>query len=236
VARRHALCGLAAVASLLAAAPARAGDAVCEPPSTPAANVVVIQGGGFVLPGWADVGVCKALARHGFRAVNITYPLHDLPGAVTTTMRKLRRERRRGLPVCAIGLSSGGTLAELAAVEGQLPAVAVAAPTNLLDWAPGGAASEREWSNRAEYWRDVGASRRERRAASPIFRIGARPSPLLLFHSPGDEVVPIAQARSLARQLPGTRLRRLRERHLQDQSYRKPAFRWLRANCSRAAS
>ena len=230
--RRRALCGLAAIAYLLAAAPAQASDPVCRPSKPAAATVVVIEGGGFVLPGWADLGTCRALARHGFRAVSISYPLHDLPGAVKTTMRKLRRERRHGLPVCVLGESSGGTLAELAAVEGRVPAaVAVAAPTNLLDWSPGGPAAEREWSSPAAYWRDVGATRRERRAASPLFRIGARPSPLLLFHSPEDEVVPIAQARSLAGKVPGAQLRRLRGRHLQSQAFRKPAFAWLRANC-----
>jgi pimeloyl-ACP methyl ester carboxylesterase len=231
LARRSALCGLAVVASLLVAAPAHAGDPVCRPSKPAVATVVVIEGGGFVLPGWADLGTCRALARHGFRAVNVSYPLHDLPGAVSTTMRKIRRERRHGLPVCALGESSGGTLAELAAVEGRAPAVAVAAPTNLLDWSPGGAASEREWSSPAAYWRDVGATRRERRAASPIFRIGTGPSPLLLFHSPKDEVVPIAQARSLASKVPGARLKRLRGRHLQSQAFRRPAFAWLRANC-----
>jgi acetyl esterase/lipase len=233
--RRSALSGVAVVASLLVTAPAKASDPdpVCEPAKEPpAATVVVIQGGGFVLPGWANLGTCRALARHGFRAVNISYPLHDLPGAVRTTNRKLRRERRHGLPVCALGESSGGTLAELAAVEGRVPAaVAVAAPANLLDWSPGGAKSERQWSSPAAYWRDVGATKAERRAASPLFQVGERPSPLLLFHSPKDEVVPIAQSRSLARRVPSARLKRLRGRHLESQAFRKPAFRWLRANC-----
>jgi alpha-beta hydrolase superfamily lysophospholipase len=191
--------------------------------------VVVIQGGGFVFPGWADLGICRALARRGFRAVNLVYPLHDLPGAVRATMRELRRERRRGLPVFALGLSAGGTLAELAGVTGRADAaVAIAAPTDLLHWAPGGPLAGREWDSPAAYWRDVGATPAERRAASPIYHVSSRSAPLLLFHSTDDEVVPVAQARALARRVPGTPLRLLGGRHLQSQAFRRPAFDWLR--------
>ena len=213
----RALCGLAAAAAPVHRRGARPRERRgLQALAAGGGDVVVIEGGGFVLPGWADVGTCRALARHGFGAVNISYPLHDLPGAVKTTMRKLRRERRHGLPVCALGESSGGRCAELAAVEGRVPAaVAVAAPSEPAGLVSGrrgvGAASG---AAAAAYWRDVGATRRERRAASPGSRIGARPSPLLLFHSPEDEVVPIAQARSLAAAGAGRPVKPLRGRHL----------------------
>ncbi len=232
---RTLMCALATAAccvGLVAAAPARAaGDPSpsCDPPETPIANVVVIQGGGFVWPGWADLSLCRTLARRGFRAVNLVYPLHDLPGAVRATLREVRRERRSGRRVFAVGLSAGGTLAELAAVEGKVDgAVAVAAPTDLLTWAPGGPVAGQHWSSPAAYWRDVGATRAQRRAASPLRRAAGHAAPLLLFHSSDDEVVPIAQARALAKHVPGARLRDLRGRHLQSQAFRRPALRWLR--------
>jgi hypothetical protein len=201
----------------------------CNPRRRPVASVIVIHGGGFVWPGWADLSLCRALARHGFRAVNLVYPLHDLPGAVHATMRATRRERKRGLPVAALGLSVGGTLAELAAEKGRVDAaVAVAGPTDLLHWAPGGSVADEQWSDAAAYWRDVGATHAQRLAASPIRHTSTHSAPMLLFHSPADEVVPIAQSRALVRRLPGTRLRLLRGQHLQSQAFRAPALDWLR--------
>jgi alpha-beta hydrolase superfamily lysophospholipase len=194
------------------------------------ATVIVVNGGGFVWPGWADMSLCRALARHRFRAVNLVYPLHDLPGAARATMRAVHRERRRGLPVFVVGLSVGGTLAELAAVEGEVDgAVAVAAPTDLLSWAPGGAVAGQQWSDADAYWRDVGASRAQRRAASPVYQVRDSAAPLLLFHSPDDEVVPIAQANALVDRVPSAQLRQLGGAHLQSQAFRKPALSWLRS-------
>jgi acetyl esterase/lipase len=228
----RAVAAVLAVAGLLFAAPARAAapkSPTCAPRGAPLATVIVIQGGGFVWPGWADMGVCRALARRGFRAVNLVYPLHNLPGAVRVTMREVSKARRRKLPVFAFGLSAGGTLAELAAVTGRVDAaVALAAPTDLLHWAPGGPVARRQWRNPRAYWRDVGANRAQRRAASPYRRVTARAAPLLLFHSPKDEVVPIGQARKLVRRADTARLRLLRGKHLQSQAFRKPAFKWLR--------
>lgn len=209
---------------------ARARSPVCKPPQRAAvkADAIVILGGGFVVPGWTDTSICRALARRGFRAVNLVYPLHDLPGAVRATRSAARRARRSRRPVVAVGLSAGGTLAELLAVRGEVDAaVAVAAPSDLLHWSPGGAAAAREWPNSAAYWRDVGASRAQRRAASPLRNVGPRPAPLLLFHSPADEVVPFAQSRALRRRVPTSRLRLLRGRHLQSQAWRRPAYAWL---------
>jgi hypothetical protein len=73
-------------------------------------------------------------------------------------------------------------------------AVAVGAPTDLVRWSPGGPVAGREWNSPRAYWRDVGATLRERRAASPLRLGGHGSAPLLLFHSRVDEVVPVAQA------------------------------------------
>jgi hypothetical protein len=217
------------VTALAGARAAGAANPICRPHGQAIASVIVIHGGGFVWPGWADLSLCRTLARSGFRAVNLVYPLHDLPGAVRATMRAAGRERKRAGRVFAVGLSVGGTLAELAAVEGKVDgAVAVGAPTDLLHWAPGGPLAGRQWSDSAAYWRDVGATRAERRAASPIYAAGGRAAPLLLFHSTDDEVVPIAQARALVKHVPTARLRRLHGRHLKSQAYRRPALGWLR--------
>jgi acetyl esterase/lipase len=225
---------ITATFGVLGAAPSQAAGAsspVCKPHGAPKATVIVILGGGFVWPGWADTTVCRALAKRGFRAINLVYPLHDLPGAVRATTRAARTARRRKLPVFAFGLSAGGTLAELAAVTGRVDAaVALAAPTDLLHWAPGGPIAGQQWDSPAAYWRDVGATRAQRRAASPLRRVSKRAAPLLLFHSSEDEVVPIAQARALVhrlRHVKRARLRVLRGKHLQSQAFRSPAFRWL---------
>jgi fermentation-respiration switch protein FrsA (DUF1100 family) len=219
---------------LIAAVPNEAADAsspTCNPHGAPKATVIVLLGGGFVVPGWGDTSICRALARRGYRAINLVYPLHNLPGALRTTTRAVRRARRSKVPVFAFGLSAGGTLAEIAAVTGKVDAaVAVAAPADLLRWSPGGPQAHQQWDSPAAYWRDVGATRAQRRAASPLRQITKRAAPLLLFHSTQDEVVPFAQSRALANKLRRVRrapLRRLKGKHLQSQGYKRPAFRWL---------
>ena len=234
-ARAVARAAVLALALACATAPGADGAAwspVCHPPPPTAtrATAILILGGGFLEPGWADMHICRDLARHGFRTVNLVYPLHDLPGAVHLARSRARRAQQgTRRPVFAVGLSVGGTLAELLAVRGEVDAaVAVAAPSDLLHWAPGGDATVAlERPDAAAYWRDVGASRAERRAASPLRHVGAHPAPLLLFHSRTDEVVPFAQSLALRRRVATSRLRLLRGRHLESQAWRRPAFAWL---------
>jgi dienelactone hydrolase len=235
--RRAWLAMVAATLLLIGLGPPRAaaaGSRVCKPRRAPLATVIVIQSSGFVLPAVDEPRECHAFARRGFRASELTVPVRDLPGAVRAAQVAARRGGSFGRRVYAFGLSAGGTLAALLAVEGQVDgAVAVAAPTNLLDWAPGGAAARERWRNAAAYWREVGATRPERRAASPVHQVTRRAAPLLLLHSREDEIVPFAQARALQREHPLARLRRLRGHHLQSQAFLAPALAWLERESTR---
>jgi acetyl esterase/lipase len=223
---------LAALLSLGAAITPAADyrDVTCRPESAPTAAAVYLHGGAF-LAGGPDEWLreqCEPFARAGYLTIAVDYPIRELTQdapafSYRRTLRHIRRAVRRltakGLPVFAYGESVGGNLAEMLAVRARVAgSVAVAAPSDLLTWP----AEDRN------YWRLLGMSRRERRAASPLHRIGPRPRPLLALHSPADDIVPFDQSRRLAKALPSARLIRLSGGHLKDSNAIRIALRWLR--------
>jgi acetyl esterase/lipase len=205
-------------------------DITCPASDVPRAALVYLHGGAFLVGGTDDWlrEHCEPFARAGFLTTAVDYPIRELgpsPSrfsyrrALRRVLRAVRRLRATDLPVFAYGESAGGNLAEMLAVRGHVAgAVAVAAPADLLTWAA---------DNRV-YWRFLGMSRAERRRSSPLYRIGPRPRPLLLLHSPSDDVVPLGQSRRLARALPNAKLIHLSGGHLEDPGAVRVALRWLR--------
>jgi acetyl esterase/lipase len=193
----------------------------CAPDSRAKATVLLLHPGGWVMGNaWMLDSECKAFARHGFEALSVAYPLHDYFGALRATERAVRW--RRGRRVYAVGWSAGGNMSAMLAVRGQIAgAVAVAAPTNLLEWQDAG------------YWRElVPLDWHERRLASPIYRYRPSDSRLLLLHSPQDTVVPYAQSVALARRT-GAKLVRLTGDHLDDHSALRRSLRWVEREAAR---
>jgi len=212
----------AASTSQQAAATAPYGVLRCAAHGPARGTLLLLPAGGFVLP--ADPvpfrARCRLFARAGFAVVAVAYPLLDYAAALRAATDEARRAGRSARPVLAYGESAGGTLAEMLAVRGEVPAaVAVAGISDLTAWA----------RDDERYWSAIRLpTPLERRAASPLHRIGPRSGRLLLLHSPEDEVVPFVQSTSLAQRLPTTPLFVLRGRHLEDQSAPRRAIPWLR--------
>lgn len=204
-------------------------DITCPSSDVPRAALVYLHGGAFIVGGTDDWlrEQCQPFARAGYLTTAVDYPIRELrPGAppfsyrraLRRVLRAVRRLTATHLPVFAYGESAGGNLAEMLAVRDRVAgAVAVAAPADLLTWA----------ADNRMYWRLLGMSRAERRRSSPLYRIGPRARPLLLLHSPSDDVVPLDQSRRLARALPHAKLIHLSGGHLEDPRAARVALRWL---------
>lgn len=224
--------GVLVLQSLPAAAStagSRDRDLACPAEGSPRAVLVYLHAGAFLFGAENDDlrRLCAPFARGGYQTIAVDYPTRDpadmaaafsFERVLRHVRRAVKRASRAGLPVVAYGDSMGGTLVEHLAVRGNVDAaVAVGAPSDLLSWASG---------NR-DYWSYLGMSRDDRRRASPLRRIGTHPSPLLLLHSPADEVVPLEQSRRLADALPTAKLIRLAGRHLEDRAAIRIGLRWL---------
>jgi alpha-beta hydrolase superfamily lysophospholipase len=186
---------LVCLASLVTGPP-RAAAAVprhaeCDPARHPVATVVVLS----------SPRDCTWFAAHGLRAAYPTGPIGERPFAkVYRTIRALVTNyvhRDPDSPVFVFGWSRGGTVGEWLAEHGAVTAAVVySAPSDLVDW----------WQNQTSYWESIHMTEEDRRAASPLFHVGRRPAPLLLLHSPGDNVVPVWHSREMHRRVPSSTL------------------------------
>jgi acetyl esterase/lipase len=207
---------------------ASANDVVCSPDAPARASVLYFHAGGFVMGQAEDPGnvdICNEFAARGYETRVVEYPLNDLPGAV----RAARSAARQHHADFAVGDSAGGTLAALLAVDGTVGGAATfAAPMDLLTWPedPG-------------RWRPLGASRRERAAASPYRNISRQAAPMLVMHDPGDVVVHFDQATRFVRRLDSARLVRVHGEtygHTWQALHRQEILNWLDARSRAAAS
>lgn len=186
---------LACLATLVTGGP-RAAAAVpphaeCRPERRAVATVMVLS----------SPRDCNWFAAHGLRAVYATGPISQRPFAhvyrVIHAIVRNYAHRDPDLPVFAFGWSRGGTVAEWLAEHGAVTAAVVySAPSDLIDW----------WQNQTAYWESIHMTEADRRAASPLFHVGRHPAPLLLLHSPGDDVVPVWQSREMHRRIPSSML------------------------------
>jgi acetyl esterase/lipase len=170
-------------------------------------TVVLLHEGGFVLPAPPQTERrVRYLEGLGFRVVVPNYPLDD-PCAAQQYVRD--EVGAMAPPPYVLGISSGGNLAVDLAARRLVPAAAVIAPpVDLRAWGP------------TLVMTDV-----QRASCSPILLSGPF-APLLVLHSPDDEIVPFAQSVALA-QRAHARLIRLHGAHLESHSAFGVAARWL---------
>jgi acetyl esterase/lipase len=220
-----ALCAIA-VALASSAPAAKAADVVCKPTGPARATILYFHPGGFVLGSASDPGnapICHEFAARGYRTRVVDYPLRDLPGAVAAARAAAARHHTRTF---AIGDSAGGTLAALLAADGTVDGAATfAAPTDLLTWPDDPSA-----------WREIGATRGDRVAASPYRQVTRLHSPMLVMHDPHDLVVSFDQALRLTRRAERARLVRVHAgylAHVWDAAARERAVDWIDAQLDR---
>lgn len=93
-------------------APSRA-DEYCQSGPWPVASVLLIHGGAWSMGSAAmERDLCAALARMGFRARSLEYPLGTVPGSIAYAEEAAKQEAARGRPVYAAGYSAGGSVAD----------------------------------------------------------------------------------------------------------------------------
>jgi fermentation-respiration switch protein FrsA (DUF1100 family) len=142
--------------------------------------------------------------------------------AVRFATNEATRAHPADRPVFAYGESAGGTLAEMLALRGLVPAaVAVGGISDLTSW--------REENE--PYWDAIGLPTvADRQTASPLHQHTPRRGRLLLLHSLDDETVPFEQSARLAQRFSSTvTLGVLRGPHLTDPHATARAIAWLRA-------
>ena len=173
-------------------------------------TVLVFPAGAFVYepaPGWSDP-ICHRVEQRGARCAPVEYPLWNLRRAVHYVRQVAARYEN---PV-AYGESAGGFLAGRLLAEKRVEkAVTVNAPLNLKRW---------EWHP------NVDMDGVNRLSVTRVER------PMLLFHSPKDEVVSIRLARPVVYE-PTVTYMPLFGEHGDVRRARRPGIRWLTRGASR---
>ena len=154
--------------------------------STERPQLLLIHGGSFLYddPTFEPLTRGRAVAA-GFVPHYVTYPLDNLPAAVTKVREEARRLREKfGLDrVYAYGASAGGTLVALLSGQNLVSAAVAKAPvSDLATW---------EWPTGRygpEYWTALGADQATRERLSPALR--PEEAPLLVIQGRADNVVP----------------------------------------------
>jgi pimeloyl-ACP methyl ester carboxylesterase len=154
--------------------------------STERPQLLLIHGGSFLYEDPTFEPLTRGPAvEAGFVPHYVTYPLDNLPAAVTKVREEARRLREKfGLDrVYAYGSSAGGTLTALLAGQMLVSAGVAKAPvSDLATW---------EWPTGKygpEYWTALGASQATRERLSPALR--PEKAPLLVIQGRADNVVP----------------------------------------------
>lgn len=154
--------------------------------STERPQLLLVHGGSFLYedPTFEPLTRSRAVAA-GFVPHYVTYPLDNLPAAVTRVREEARRLREKfGLDrVYAYGASAGGTLVALLSGQHLVSAAVAKAPvSDLATW---------EWPTGQygpEYWTGLGADQATRERLSPALR--PEEAPLLIIQGRADNVVP----------------------------------------------
>lgn len=157
-------------------------------------QLLLIHGGSFLYddPTFEPLTRERAIAA-GFVPHYVTYPLGNLPAAVTKVRAEARRLREKfGLDrVYAYGSSAGGTLTALLSGDELVSAAVAKAPvSNLVTW---------QWPTEKygdEYWDSLGVGLAARARLSPDMR--PQKAPLLVIQGRADGIVPPAMNEAFA--------------------------------------
>jgi acetyl esterase/lipase len=190
-----------------AAKPARAPEArvpqasksvkaVKAPAGRPKGVMLIFSGGGWLASPPEEVAQTRHYAARytalGWLTIDVGYRPGGEQGFtdVTRAYDKAKRDHP-GLPICAVGESSGGHLALMLAIARPLTCVEpVDAPTDLVRGLP----RNLEATAKAVFGKSVANW-------SPALRAHEIHGRVLIVHAVGDRIVPMAQARELRRRL-----------------------------------
>jgi pimeloyl-ACP methyl ester carboxylesterase len=170
--------------------------------SLPRPQLLLIHGGSFLFddPYFEPLTRGRAIAA-GFVPHYVTYPLGNLPAAVTKVREEAARLRHKfGLDrVYAYGSSAGATLTALLSGDGLVTAAVAKAPiSDLATW---------NWPTEkygAEYWNSLGVDLAARERLSPYLR--PQKAPLLVIQGRGDHIVPPTMNEAFAARFKRVRL------------------------------
>jgi pimeloyl-ACP methyl ester carboxylesterase len=170
--------------------------------SLPRPQLLLIHGGSFLFddPYFEPLTRGRAIAA-GFVPHYVTYPLGNLPAAVTKVREEAARLRQKfGLDrVYAYGSSAGATLTALLSGDNLVAAAVAKAPiTDLRNWA---------WPTEKygpEYWTSLGVDEAARARLSPYLR--PQKAPLLVIQGRGDHIVPPTMNEAFAARFKRVRL------------------------------
>jgi len=170
--------------------------------SLPRPQLLLIHGGSFLYddPYFEPLTRGRAIAA-GFVPHYVTYPLGNLPAAVTKVREEAARLRKKfGLDrVYAYGSSAGATLTALLSGDNLVAAAVAKAPiTDLRNWA---------WPTEKygpEYWTSLGMDEAARARLSPYLR--PQKAPLLVIQGRGDHIVPPTMNEAFAARFKRVRL------------------------------
>jgi pimeloyl-ACP methyl ester carboxylesterase len=194
---------VALVLATLAAPAARADESgIAAQKPGPKPQLILLHGGSFLFedPYFEPLTRPRAVAA-GFVPHYVTYPLGDLPAAVTAVRLEARRLREAvGIErVYAYGASAGGTLAAILDGEGDVAAAVAKAPvSDLATW---------EWplgQYGPNYYETIMVSPAARFRFSPLRR--PERNPLLVVQGRIDNVVPPAMSEAFAAKFPHVHL------------------------------
>lgn len=164
--------------------------------------MLVFSGGAWLAPPPTEVETTRhyeeRYTKLGWIAVNVGYrPGGEESFADVTEAYDNAKADNPGLPICAVGESSGGHLALMLATERNLDCVeAVGAPADLTRGLP----RVLQKTAATVFGRD------DLERWSPLLRADEIEGDVLIVHAQNDKAVPVAQARALARELAGSEL------------------------------
>ena len=156
--------------------------------------MLIFSGGAWLAPPPTEVETTRHYGKRytelGWVAVNVGYrPGGEESFADVTSAYDKAKADHPGLPICAVGESSGGHLALMLAIARELDCVqSVGAPADLTRGLP--AILERTATS------VFGAGDLQR--WSPALRADEIGGEVMIVHASNDKVVPVAQARALA--------------------------------------
>lgn len=206
---RAALALVTALTLLITLPSQAAATTTCGPVNARDA-VLVVHGGGWIGGSSANTHwVCQFFGHHGYRAVNIDYPLYDVNKASLTVILAAKLLKAHYGRVFAYGESAGGTMVATAAALQQVDRAYAWAPvSDLLRWRFFEAGRLMPWQK----FRDasIGALWRN----SPLAHASSSSAPLHIDHGRHDRVVPATHTLRLARQWPVMTYRLLSGGHI----------------------